>query len=91
MTWNDLRDDHPGRVRVDQDAVDQQHRPAVTVTLCQRSLRDRGIEQPTVQPPATPLIAVDQPHSPPEIRQALATLDRHVTHTIDPASLVATG
>jgi predicted MarR family transcription regulator len=34
-----------------------------------------------------PLMAADRAPSPPEIRQALATLDRHVTHTIDLARL----
>jgi hypothetical protein len=37
-----------------------------------------------------PLMAADQPPSSPEIRQALATLDRHATHTIDLAGLIAT-
>ena len=34
-----------------------------------------------------PLMAADQPPAPPEIRQALATLDRHVTRSIDLARL----
>jgi hypothetical protein len=36
-----------------------------------------------------PLMAADQPPAPPEIRQALAALDQHVTHTIDLARLTA--
>jgi predicted MarR family transcription regulator len=34
-----------------------------------------------------PLMAADRPPSPPGIRQALATLDRHITRTIDLARL----
>jgi hypothetical protein len=34
-----------------------------------------------------PLMAADRPPAPPEIRQALDTLDRHIAHTIDLARL----